>query len=61
MLFHVISKPRFPEKCIEPEDPRGDRRRHLGESSIMEEQAEGACASIKDPLDRKDCGMVGAY
>jgi hypothetical protein len=72
MLFHDISKPQFPEKCIEPEDPRGERRRRrLGESSITEVQAEAACASIEDPLDRKDCvydvlatqdiGMVGAY
>jgi hypothetical protein len=71
MLFHDISKPQFPEKCIEPEDPRGDRRRRLGESSITEGQAEAACASIADPLDSKDCiydilatqdiGMVGAY
>jgi hypothetical protein len=71
MLFHDISKPQFPEKCMEPEDPRGDRRRRLGESSITEGQAEAACASIEDPLDRKDCvydilatqdiGMVGAY
>jgi hypothetical protein len=60
MLFHDISKPQFPEKCIEP-----------GESSITEAQAEAACASIEDPLDRKDCvydilttqdiSMVGAY
>jgi hypothetical protein len=72
MLFHDISKPQFPEKCIEPEDPRGERRRFLGESSITEEQTEAACASIvEDPLDRKDCvydvlatqniDMVGAY
>jgi hypothetical protein len=72
MLFHDISKPQFPEKGIEPEDPRGERRRRrLGESSITEVQAEAVCASIKDQLDRKDCvydvlatqdiGMVGAY
>jgi hypothetical protein len=71
MLFHDISKPQFPEKCIEPEDPRGDRRRRLGQSSVTEGEAEAACASIEDPLDRKDCvydvlatqdiGMVGAY
>jgi hypothetical protein len=72
MLFHQIAKPRFPEKCIQPEDPCGKRcRRRLGESSITEMQAEAACASIEDPLDRKDCvydvlttqdmGMVGAY
>ena len=70
MLFHDISKPQFPEKCIDPQHPRGERRR-LGESSITEKQAEAACASIEDPLDRKDCvydvlatqdiSMVGAY
>eukprot|EP00980_Cylindrotheca_fusiformis_P002566 scaffold609_cov130-Cylindrotheca_fusiformis.AAC.2 len=71
MLFHDVAKPQFPEKCIEPEDPRGERRRRLDESLITEEQAEAACASLADPLDRKDCvydilatqdiGMVGAF
>eukprot|EP00980_Cylindrotheca_fusiformis_P023515 scaffold10552_cov73-Cylindrotheca_fusiformis.AAC.1 len=71
MLFHDVAKPQFPEKCIEPEDPRGERRRRLDESSITEEQAETACASLADPMDRKNCvydilatqdiGMVGAY
>eukprot|EP00980_Cylindrotheca_fusiformis_P002567 scaffold609_cov130-Cylindrotheca_fusiformis.AAC.3 len=71
MLFHDIEQPQFPEKCIEPEDPRGDRRRRLDESSVTEEQAEAACASLTDPLDRKDCvydilatqdiNMVGAF
>ncbi|CAJ1960026.1 unnamed protein product [Cylindrotheca closterium] len=72
MLFHESSSaPQFPELCIEPEDPRGDRARRLGESSITEEQAEAACARLKDGLDRKDCiydiistedmDMVGAY
>eukprot|EP00980_Cylindrotheca_fusiformis_P005197 scaffold1113_cov77-Cylindrotheca_fusiformis.AAC.3 len=72
-LFHDVTKPQFPEKCIEPEDPRGERRRHrrLDESLITEEQAEAACASLADPLDRKDCvydilatqdiGMAGVY
>jgi hypothetical protein len=70
MLFHDISKPQFPEKCIDPKHPKGERRR-LGESSITEEQAEAACAFIEDPLDRMDCvydvlatqdiDMVGAY
>jgi hypothetical protein len=41
--------------CIDPEDPRGDRQRRLDESSIKEEDAEAACAGLKDPLDRKDC------
>jgi hypothetical protein len=71
MLFHDVEQPQFPKKCLEPEDPRGDRRRRLGESTISETEAENACASISDPLDRKDCiydilatqdiDMVGAY
>jgi hypothetical protein len=71
MLFHDIEQPQFPKKCLEPENPRGDRRRRLGESTVSEAEAEKACASIADALDRKDCiydilatqdlGMVGAY
>eukprot|EP00980_Cylindrotheca_fusiformis_P018252 scaffold5930_cov177-Cylindrotheca_fusiformis.AAC.7 len=71
MLFHDISMPQFPKKCMEPEDPQGERRRRLDESSVTEEDAEAACASLPDPMDRKDCvydiiatqdmGMVGAY
>jgi hypothetical protein len=71
MLFHDVSAPQFPKKCIEPEDPRGDRRRRLGEMTVTEEQAEAACARLKDAADRKDCvydilatqdlAMVGAY
>jgi hypothetical protein len=71
MLFHSVEQPQFPKKCIEPEDPRGERRRRLEESSITEEQAEKACGGIKHPLDRKDCvydilatqdlDMTGAY
>eukprot|EP00980_Cylindrotheca_fusiformis_P000320 scaffold77_cov78-Cylindrotheca_fusiformis.AAC.1 len=71
MLFHNISQPQFPEKCIDPEARAMKRRRRLGESSITNEQAEAACASIEDGLDRKDCvydvlvtqdpTMVGAY
>ena len=70
-LFHESSEPQFPELCIEPEDPRGERRRRLAESRISEEEAETACASLKDPIDRKDCvydilatqdiEMVGAF
>lgn len=70
-LFHENSEPQFPELCIEPEDPRGDRRRRLAESKISEEEAEAACASLKDPIYRKDCvydilatqdiEMVGAF
>eukprot|EP00980_Cylindrotheca_fusiformis_P008635 scaffold1836_cov97-Cylindrotheca_fusiformis.AAC.2 len=71
MLFHDVSAPQFPKKCMAPEDPQGERRRRLDESSIMEEEAEAACASLPDPMDRKDCvydiiatqdmGMIGAY
>ena len=71
MLFHKTEAPQFPKKCIEPEDPRGERRRRLEESSVSIEDAEKACASLTDELDRKDCiydilatqdmDMVGAY
>jgi hypothetical protein len=71
MLFHSVEQPQFPKTCLEPEDPRGERRRRLGESSITEEQAEDACSSLKDAADRKDCvydvlatqdlDMVGAF
>jgi len=71
MLFHDISHPQFPKSCVLPEDPQGQRRRRLEESSIKEADAEKACASLKDPLDRKDCiydvlatqdlEMVGAF
>lgn len=71
MLFHAASDPQFPEKCIEPKTSGRWNRRRLGESSITETQAEAACASIEDPMDRKDCvydvlatqdtSMVGAY
>ena len=72
MLFHDLSEPQFPKPCLLPEDPRGQRRRQLGESSITLEQAEAACAaSLSDPLDFKDCvydimatqdlDMVGAF
>lgn len=74
MLFHSAEKPQFPQRCIEPEDARGiKRRRHrrLGESTITAEDAENACSTIQDPLDRKDCvydilatqdlDMVGAF
>ncbi|CAJ1968920.1 unnamed protein product [Cylindrotheca closterium] len=71
MLFHSTEEPQFPKKCLEPEDPRGDRRRRLDESNITMEQAEKACSRLKDPLDQKDCvydilatqdmGMAGAF
>jgi hypothetical protein len=70
-LFHNMEHPQFPEKCLEPEDPRGERRRRLEESGISIEQAETACSTLKDPLARKDCvydilatqdiEMVGAF
>ncbi|KAL3935537.1 MAG: hypothetical protein SGBAC_008965 [Bacillariaceae sp.] len=71
-LFHAATHPQFPEKCIEPEDPRGERKRRLSESTISMEDAEKACASsLKDPLAIKDCvydilatqdlDMVGAF
>lgn len=70
-LFLESSIPQFPEMCIEPEDPRGERRRRLAESKISVKEAEAACASLKDPIDRKDCvydilatqdiEMVGAF
>eukprot|EP00980_Cylindrotheca_fusiformis_P024617 scaffold12169_cov132-Cylindrotheca_fusiformis.AAC.5 len=71
MLFHDISDPQFPKRCIDPEDPQGERRRRLDETSLSEEKAEAACASVEDPIDRKNCvydilatqdlDMVGAY
>lgn len=70
-LFRETVHPQFPELCLEPEDPRGDRARRLGELSVTQEQAEAACAGLLDELDRKDCvydilatqdlDMVGAY
>ncbi|KAL3945575.1 MAG: hypothetical protein SGBAC_000315 [Bacillariaceae sp.] len=70
-LFREVSAPQFPERCIDPEDPRGDRRRRLDGSSIGEEEAEAACAGLNDELNRKDCvydilatqdlDMAGAY
>ncbi|CAJ1937956.1 unnamed protein product [Cylindrotheca closterium] len=71
MLFRDESDPQFPKRCIEPEDPQGQRHRRLGESTIAVEAAEAACAKLKDELDRKDCvydilatqdlDMVGAF
>lgn len=70
-LFHELAHPQFPELCILPEDPRGERRRRLAESPISIDQAEQACASLNDPLSVKDCvydilatqdlDMVGAF
>jgi len=70
-LFHETETPQFPELCIMPEDPRGERRRRLEESSIAMEEAESACAGLKDAATIKDCvydiiatqqlDMVGAF
>eukprot|EP00980_Cylindrotheca_fusiformis_P024287 scaffold11714_cov153-Cylindrotheca_fusiformis.AAC.1 len=54
MLFRHVEQPQFPKQCVEPEDPQGERRRRLEESSVSEEDAEKACSAIEDPLDRKD-------
>merc|ERR1712021_141926 len=71
MLFHDKAKPQFPERCIVPEDPQGQRRRRLDESTVSVEKAEAICATLKDPLSIKDCvydilatqdlDMVGAF
>jgi hypothetical protein len=72
MLFHDAAVPQFPARCIEPEDPRGERRRRLDESTVSLEQAEAACSKgLTNPLDIKDCvydvlatqdlDMVGAF
>jgi hypothetical protein len=72
MLFHDKSEPQFPKRCIVPEDPQGERRRRLGESTITVEEAETACSKVTgDALDIKDCvydilatqdlDMVGAF
>ncbi|CAJ1934983.1 unnamed protein product [Cylindrotheca closterium] len=71
MLFHITEQPQFPTQCLEPEDPRGARRRRLEESSVSLDDAEKACADLTDELDRKDCvydiiatqdmTMAGAY
>jgi hypothetical protein len=55
MLFHDVSQPQFPKRCIEPEDPRGERRRRLDELSVTEKQAKAACASLTDAIERNDC------
>jgi len=70
-LFREMSHPQFPEKCLIPEDPQGQRIRRLGEANVSEEAAEAACAGLKDEFDRKGCvydilatqdlDMAGAY
>ena len=70
-FFHAASRPQFPEKCMVPENPRGEYKRRLGESTVSEEQAEAACAGLEDEFSRKGCvydilatqdlDMVGAY
>ncbi|CAJ1946111.1 unnamed protein product [Cylindrotheca closterium] len=71
MLFHDVSDPQFPKRCVLPEDPQGQRRRRLEESSVTVEDAEKACSTLADELSRKDCvydiiatqdmDMVGAF
>ena len=72
MLFHDIAMPQFPKRCIVPEDPHGDRRRRLEESTVSVEDAEAACRKVlTNSLDIKDCvydllatqnlEMVGAF
>jgi len=70
-LFLEQAPPRFPETCILPEDPHGQRKRRLSESTVSEEDAEAACAGLEDEFSRKGCvydilatqdlDMVGAY
>lgn len=72
MLFHDRAEPQFPRRCLLPEDPQGQRRRRLSESTISVEEAEAACSKVSgDKLDIKDCvydilatqdlDMVGAF
>jgi len=72
MLFHDTAEPQFPKRCLLPEDPQGERRRRLSESTLTVEQAEEACGKVlSDELDVKDCvydvlatqnlDMVGAF
>jgi len=70
-LFLEQAPPQFPETCILPEDPSGQRKRRLSESTVSEEDAEAACAGLEDEFSRKGCvydilatqdlDMVGAY
>lgn len=70
-LFREVEAPQFPERCLMPEDSRGKRRRRLGEGSVTPEEAEAACAGLKDVFTIKDCvydtlatqdlDMVGAF
>jgi len=71
MLFHDKAEPQFPRRCLLPEDPQGQRRRRLSESTVSVEEAEAACSKVGDNLDVKDCvydilatqdlDMVGAF
>lgn len=70
-LFHEMAPPQFPERCLLPEDPRGERRRRLAESSISVEEARRVCSALEDSLSIQDCvydilatqdlEMVGAF
>merc|ERR1712183_709341 len=46
MLFREVEEPQFPQKCVEPEDPQGERRRRLDEMTVAEDEAEAACAHL---------------
>mmetsp|Transcript_18246 Transcript_18246/g.45217 ORF Transcript_18246/g.45217 Transcript_18246/m.45217 type:complete len:458 (+) Transcript_18246:81-1454(+) len=72
MLFHDQSHPQFPKRCMQPEDPQGERKRRLSESTISVEAAEAVCSkTLGNALDIKDCvydvlatqdlDMVGAF
>jgi len=71
IYFSTVARPQYPEKCMLPENPQGQRKRRLGESNVTEEQAEAACAGLEDEFSRKGCvydilatqdlDMVGAY
>ncbi|CAJ1963414.1 unnamed protein product [Cylindrotheca closterium] len=70
-LFQTLETPQYPEKCMLPDNPSGDRRRRLDEESVSMEEAEKACSTLKDPKQVKDCvydilatqdlDMVGAF
>lgn len=44
----MVVHPQFPGMCIEPEDPRGERHCRLAEYAISIEDAEKACANLKE-------------
>lgn len=71
-LFRKVSHPRSSKLRIKLAGPRGELKRHLAESSVSAEQAEDACATLKeaapcikdyvyDILTTQDKGMVDAH